>query len=108
MRVDGAGRSVAARTMTAEARPVRTVVRGYGNVQAARSWAAVSEIAGTIVWRHPDLETGNMLPKGTTALRIDPSAYQLAVASRGGSVHAAGGCGADRHRRGEYPPAAGP
>lgn len=80
MRVEGAGRSVAARTMTAEARPVRTVVRGYGNVQAARSWAAVSEIAGTIVWRHPDLETGNMLPAGTTALRIDPSAYQLAIA----------------------------
>ena len=79
-RVEGVGRSIAARTMIATAEPVRTVVRGYGNVQAARSWAAVSEVAGTIVWRHPDLETGNMLPEGTTALTIDPSAYELAVA----------------------------
>ncbi|GAA6199850.1 acriflavin resistance protein [Aquicoccus sp. SU-CL01552] len=79
-RVDDAGRSIAARTMIASAEPVRTVVRGYGNVQAARSWEAVSEVAGTIVWRHPDLETGNMLEEGTAALKIDPSAYELAVA----------------------------
>jgi len=79
-RVDDAERSIAARTMIASAEPVRTVVRGYGNVHAARSWEAVSEVAGTIVWRHPDLETGNMLRAGTTVLRIDPSAYDLAVA----------------------------
>lgn len=79
-RVDEGERSVVARTIRAEEAPVRAVVRGYGNVQAARRWEAVSEIAGTIVWRHPDLDTGNVIEAGTTALRIDPTAYDLALA----------------------------
>jgi len=79
-RSDEHERSVVARTMTTEVTPVRTVVRGYGNVRAARSWEAISEISGTIIWRHPELDTGNMLRAGTKALKIDPTAYELAVA----------------------------
>ncbi|MDA3857445.1 MAG: hypothetical protein PF480_04235, partial [Roseovarius sp.] len=72
-RSDEHERSVVARTMTTEVTPVRTVVRGYGNVRAARSWEAISEISGTIIWRHPELDTGNMLRAGTEALKIDPT-----------------------------------
>lgn len=79
-RVEQQERSVVARTITAELGPVRTVVRGYGNVRAARSWVAISEIAGTIVWRHPDLDTGNVIREGTVVLKIDPTAYELALA----------------------------
>ena len=79
-RVDEAERRVVARVVTASQVPVRPVVRGYGNVRAARHWEAVSEIAGTIVWRHPDLDTGNVITKGATVLKIDPTAYELAVA----------------------------
>ncbi|WP_255013991.1 efflux RND transporter periplasmic adaptor subunit [Roseovarius sp. M141] len=60
--------------------PVRTIVRGYGNVRAARSWEAISEISGTIIWRHPELDTGNVLGAGTVALKIDATVYDLAVA----------------------------
>lgn len=79
-RMEEGERSVVARTVTAREAPVRTIVRGYGNVRAARSWEAVSEIAGAIVRRHPDLDTGNVIRKGTTVLKIDPTAYELAVA----------------------------
>lgn len=79
-RVEDAERSVVARTITAAEVPVQPVVRGYGNVQAARHWEAVTEIAGTIIWRHPDLDTGNVIAAGTTVLRIDPTAYKLALA----------------------------
>ena len=79
-RGDEAERRVVARVVTASQVPVRPVVRGYGNVRAARRWEAVSEIAGTIVWRHPDLDTGNVIAKGATVLKIDPTAYELAVA----------------------------
>lgn len=79
-RVEERERSVVARTLTVEAVPVRAVVRGFGNVQAARSWQAISEIAGAIIWRHPDLETGNFLREGTTVLKIDPAAYEFQVA----------------------------
>ncbi len=79
-RVDEHGRSAVARTLMAKAVPVRAVVRGFGNVQAARSWEAISEVAGTIIWRHPKLDTGNVLRKGTKVLKIDPTAHELQVA----------------------------
>lgn len=79
-RTQDAERSVVARTITAEVLSLRTVVRGYGNVKAARSWEAVAEVAGTIIWRHPDLDTGNILASGTRVLKIDPTIYELAVA----------------------------
>ncbi|WP_099823596.1 efflux RND transporter periplasmic adaptor subunit [Oceaniglobus indicus] len=79
-RTDVQERSVVARTITAQKAALPTVVRGYGNVRAARSWEAISEVAGTIVWRHPDLDTGNVLVAGTVALKIDATTYELAVA----------------------------
>ena len=79
-RTDQHERNVVARTIIAEVTPIHPVVRGYGNVRAARSWEAISEISGTITWRHPELDTGNVLRTGTNALKIDPTAYELAVA----------------------------
>ena len=79
-RMDPAERSVVARVVTAKEAPVRTIVRGYGNVRAARQWEAVSEVAGTIIWRSPQLNTGNVIGQGTRVLQLDPTAYELAVA----------------------------
>jgi RND family efflux transporter MFP subunit len=79
-RVEIAQRSTTARTLTVEPTPLRAVVRGYGNVRAARSWEAIAEVAGTIIWRHPDLDAGQILPAGTKVLKIDPTAYDLAIA----------------------------
>jgi multidrug efflux pump subunit AcrA (membrane-fusion protein) len=79
-RVEGAERTAAVTTIVVEARPLAPEVRGYGNVRAAERWAAVAEVAGTITWRLPALEPGNILPAGTEVLRIDPSAYELALA----------------------------
>ncbi|WP_212524096.1 hypothetical protein [Actibacterium sp. MT2.3-13A] len=73
-------RQLVARTVVAALAPVRPEVRGYGDVRAANRWEAVAEVAGEIVWRHPDLETGNVLAKGTEVLRLDPTAYALAIA----------------------------
>ncbi|WP_417727696.1 efflux RND transporter periplasmic adaptor subunit [Roseovarius sp.] len=73
-------RSVVARIVITEMTRVRSTVRGYGNVQAARNWEAVAEVAGTVVWRHPDLEAGNVITEGTKVLRIDPTGYELAIA----------------------------
>lgn len=92
-RTQTAERSAVARTIIAEMAPVRTVVRGYGNVKAARSWEAVAEVAGTIVWRHPDLDAGNIIPRGTTVLQIDPTPYELAIAQAEADLNA---LGADR------------
>ena len=79
-RVEQHKRSIIAHTIKAESMPVRATVRGYGNVHAAQSWEAISEISGTITWRHPELDTGNILQAGTKVLTIDPTAYELVVA----------------------------
>lgn len=78
-RVAQAERSVTARTMRAAPAPLAPVVHGYGTVRAAQSWQAVAEVSGAITFRHPELETGNMIPAGTHVLDIDPSRYQTAL-----------------------------
>ena len=89
------GRSAPEQSPPSEtARPVRVIevvagdyvprALGYGYVQPGAVWEAVAEVAGKIVFRHPDLERGRVLAAGTTILRIDPTDYELAV-SRGRS-----------------------
>jgi multidrug efflux pump subunit AcrA (membrane-fusion protein) len=72
-------REVAARMIRAEPRSLAPAVRGYGTVRAAQSWQAVAEIAGAITYRHPELEPGNMIARGTRVLEIDPSRYETAL-----------------------------
>lgn len=77
-RVESQVRSVSARTMIVEPRQIRPVLRGYGTARPARSWQAVAEVAGTVTFRHPDLETGKILPTGIRVLEIDPTRYEFA------------------------------
>lgn len=79
-RVEQAERRLAARTAILAETPVRPVVEGYGTAAPAQSWQAVAEVAGTVIYRHPKLETGNLISAGTTVLRIDPERYQASAA----------------------------
>jgi RND family efflux transporter MFP subunit len=56
------------------------VAEGYGPVQPAKVWAAVSQVAGRVVEIHPKLRDGEILAKDTELLRIDPVDYELALA----------------------------
>ncbi|TCP60899.1 RND family efflux transporter MFP subunit [Rhodovulum bhavnagarense] len=75
-----AERSAAVRTLIVAERPIRPVARGYGTVTPSRTWAAVAEVAGSVVWRSPELETGTLIRAGQVVLRLDPTAYELALA----------------------------
>lgn len=55
-------------------------VVGYGRVEAKQSWDAIAQAAGQIIYRHPGLEKGAILSKGSEILRIDPTDYQLKLA----------------------------
>jgi len=71
------------------ARPVRVIeatagdfvprALGYGHVQPGTVWEAVAQVAGKVVYRHPDLERGRLLAADSELLRIDPANYELAV-----------------------------
>lgn len=54
--------------------------RGYGVTRAAHSWQAVANVPGRVVQRHPKLESGTLLRKGTLLLALDSSRYKLAIA----------------------------
>lgn len=73
----------------AQVRQLPLVVSGYGRAQAKESWQAVSEVSGRVIYRHPKLEKGAMLPSGTVALRIDPVDYQLKLAQAKSDLNSA-------------------
>jgi RND family efflux transporter MFP subunit len=53
---------------------------GYGPVQPARIWTAVSQVAGRVTYIHDKLRDGEILPEGTELVRIDPKDYEIALA----------------------------
>ena len=61
---------------------------GYGHVKPGRVWEAVAEVSGTVIFRHPELQRGAILPAGTELLRIDPADYRLAAAQIEANIRA--------------------
>lgn len=76
---DGALRTV--RVIEADAVPYRVQARGFGSVTPARSWRAVAAVGGRVIYRHPELVSGNLIQAGTRVLEIDPTRFELAVAA---------------------------
>lgn len=69
----------AVRTMTVSPEAIKPIAHGWGNARAAKTWSAVAEVSGQIVYRHPGLETGQIISAGTTVLIVDPTDYELAI-----------------------------
>ncbi len=67
------------RTVSLQPVAIAPVARGWGDVDAAESWSAVSEVKGQVIWRHPDLDSGKVIASGTKVLEIDPADYRLAI-----------------------------
>lgn len=65
-----------------EVQPMPFVIsaRGFGVSRPVQTWRAVANVAGRVVERHPQFDSGNLLPAGTLLLALDPSRYALAVA----------------------------
>ena len=56
------------------------MAEGYGQVQPARIWTAVSQVGGRVTYIHTKLRDGEILPEGTELVHIDPKDYELAHA----------------------------
>ncbi len=67
------------RIINAQATDFIPVAEGYGMVQPAQIWAAVSQVSGRVVYMHPLLRNGGMITAGTELIRIDPADYELAL-----------------------------
>jgi RND family efflux transporter MFP subunit len=61
-------------------RKIQPTAIGYGYIQPADEWLAQSELAGTVVWISDKLETGTIIKKGESVLKIDPAPFLLTKA----------------------------
>lgn len=60
-----------------EPQPMAPLAIGFGKVVPKVEWKAIAEVTGKIVYRHPELEKGKVIPAGTEVLKIDPLDYEL-------------------------------
>ena len=66
------------------------VVKGYGTVNPKVEVDIIPEVAGKVVYIHPELIVGGLIPANQTILRIDPRDYELAVRQAEAAVADAG------------------
>ena len=65
--------------MEAPARSVKVVVEGQGTVRPSDQIDLVPQVAGVVVWKAPQMESGGFFARGDLLLRVDPRDYELAV-----------------------------
>ncbi|MDD9196386.1 HlyD family secretion protein [Aliivibrio sp. S3MY1] len=73
-------RSKIVNTLSLEQQNIAPQVVGFGKIRPKFEWKAIAEVSGKVVYRHPDLNKGNVLLAGTEVLRIDPLDYELKLA----------------------------
>ncbi|MFA0141052.1 efflux RND transporter periplasmic adaptor subunit [Vibrio kanaloae] len=64
-------------TVSLEQQLIAPLAVGFGKVVPKVEWKAIAEVTGQIVYRHPDLEKGQIIAAGTEVLKIDPLDYEL-------------------------------
>ncbi len=66
--------------------PFRVEASGFGSAIPDKTWSAVSNVKGHVIYRHNDLESGALLPMGSLLLEIDPGFYELALAEANAEI----------------------
>ncbi|MCX4027742.1 HlyD family secretion protein [Endozoicomonas sp. SM1973] len=59
--------------------PLKARAIGYGTVQPETTLAANAQVAGKVVYVHPDLKKGGSINKGVKVLQIDTTDYELSI-----------------------------
>ncbi|PCI37896.1 MAG: hypothetical protein COB46_12655 [Rhodospirillaceae bacterium] len=77
------------RTMRVPSLAVVPHAVGYGTVKPLRTWEAVAEVAGQVVWISDDLKNGRTIKTGAEMLRIEDVNYRLALAQINAQLNAA-------------------
>jgi multidrug efflux system membrane fusion protein len=79
-------REVPVAYIVAETRSFVPRVTGFGIVEPGRIWNAVAQVQGRITELHPEFVRGGTIRDGQEIARIDPEAYELAVAQAEANV----------------------
>jgi len=63
-------------------------VSGFGTIEPAREWRAVSRLEADVVYTAPDLANGEVVTAGSILLRLDDTDLQLSLAQIGAQMAA--------------------
>ena len=77
--IEAVERAAKVRAITVSKLAVAPHAIGYGTVKPARTWEAVAEVSGQVVWVSDDLKNGRTVQSGTEMLRIEDADYRLAM-----------------------------
>ncbi|MGI9408405.1 MAG: efflux RND transporter periplasmic adaptor subunit, partial [Hyphomicrobiaceae bacterium] len=77
------------RTITVE--PVQLVPRvtGFGSVYPGTVWTGIAQVSGEVVYVHPRLKNGTILPAGTEIIRISPADFTIAISQAQANIRSA-------------------
>ena len=85
--------------LTERATPVRVIIArtqavtprivGFGLINPARTYEAISQVGGTVEYVNPDLRKGAILPAGAVLVRLSPVDFNLAIAQATANIRAA-------------------
>lgn len=75
--IDSVAYTPVVNVVTVTEREVAPQAMGYGVVAAQQDWQMVAQVAGEVVFKHPNLQAGFQLPQGETVLQMDDLDYQL-------------------------------
>ena len=71
--------TIAVRALEVQPEDFRFVARGFGRVDAARRWDAISEVEGRVKWMSDNLDVGEIVEGGQELFWIDTVSYEIAV-----------------------------
>ncbi len=77
-RTEGKERVQTVRVIGVEKTDIVPRVLAYGYVQADRTWEAIPEVSGKVIFVHENLKKGHFIKQGELLLKIDTTSYGLA------------------------------
>lgn len=84
-----AERAIHVSVIRAEIQAVTPATSGFGRVEPARVYEAITQVAGTADYVNPALRRGEILPEGSVLLRLSPADFNLAIAQSRTSIRTA-------------------
>ena len=66
---------------------IQTTLTGYGEVKSINTVSISPEVSGRVVYVHPRLEVGGIIPRGHTLIKIDSRAYAAAQKEADAALH---------------------
>lgn len=72
-------RPIKVRTTTAQPRDYPVIISGYGEARALTVVTVAPEVSGRVVYTHPNLKAGQIIPAGDIMFRVDPSDYEAGL-----------------------------